>query len=900
MNPSEAMPFEKSEAMDTLPGTQLHKALEDLDRANKALHESEANLHLKEVWFAAQKEAFQAAMNGASLETSLGILVDAAVASSGDGRRCAFYLANEKGDKLTHLVGMSKSYAAAVNGCAISPESLACGLAVATGKPVVTPDVQEDGRWQPWVWLAHKYGYRGCWSFPVETSAGKLVGSLAFYFDKPHAPVALDYDLATAVTQAAAIIISRHQETAERIRIEDQQAFVLKLSDTLRSLSDPSVIQTEAARQLGMYLRSDRAFYAEIGDGGLAMIGTEYCSDKTASFIGRHRLDDFGPAPGVALRAGRTLVISDVNHWDELTQQEKQAYGTLGIAALIKVPLVKEGQLVGFLGVHQLVARDWSPGEVTLVTEVAKRTWAAVERSRAEAALSAELAAMQALHALGTITAGSSDVSKVLEAALDATMALHGADFGNVQLYDPTTASLRIAAQRGFSQAFLERFARVDAHEPSACGLALAGRERKIVMDIETDPDYAPCREAAREAGYRAVQSTPMLSATGEPLGMLSTHFRSPRLFTESEKRLTDLVAREIARVIERTRAQAAVRESEERLRSAAEVGRLGLWDWNVTTGEVYWSDEHFRMEGYAVGEVKPSYEAWAARIHPDDRLPTEAALRRAMDAHEEYVQEFRVIHPDGSLHWLHGRGRFFYDDEGRPVRMIGANIDMTERREWEEQQKVLIAELQHRTRNLMGVVRSMADKTARSSADLPDFHMRFRDRLEALSRVQGLLSRLKDVERVTFDDLIRTEMEAMEGSPERVTLSGPTGVRLRSSTVQTLAMVIHELATNAVKYGALGQPQGRLAVTWVLEPFGASGRPWLHIDWRETGVIMPHENAASLRRGQGRELIEQALPYQFNAKTAYVFGTDGVKCSISIPVSHSTLRGEFGTVDEP
>lgn len=334
--------------------------------------------------------------------------------------------------------------------------------------------------------------------------------------------------------------------------------------------------------------------------------------------------------------------------------------------------------------------------------------------------------------------------------------------------------------------------------------------------------------------------------------------------------------------------AEEGLRTSEERLRSATEVAKFALWDWNITTGEIAWSDEHFRMEGYTVGEVAPSYEAWAARIHPDDRAEAEAALGRARDNHTEYVHEFRSLHPDGSIHWLSGKGRFFYDKSGEPVRMIGAMLEVTERREWEERQQVLIAELQHRTRNLIGVVRSMSDKTARASTDLTDFRERFRDRLEALSRVQGLLSRLNDVDRVTFDDLIHTELAAMDGNAERVTLDGPSGVRLRSSTVQTLALALHELATNAVKYGALKQPSGHLAITWSLEPAGNDGKPWLHIDWRETGVDMPPPGSPATGTGQGRELIERALPYQLSAKTSYILGPDGVHCTISIPVSAS------------
>ncbi|WP_316160305.1 PAS domain-containing protein [Bradyrhizobium sp. SZCCHNRI20481] len=343
--------------------------------------------------------------------------------------------------------------------------------------------------------------------------------------------------------------------------------------------------------------------------------------------------------------------------------------------------------------------------------------------------------------------------------------------------------------------------------------------------------------------------------------------------------------------ISEQNKAERELRKSEERLRSAVEVGRLGLWDWNVATGEVYWSDEHFRMEGYGVGELTPSYEVWAARIHPDDRPAAEAALHRAMEAHQEYVSEFRVVHPGGAIRCLYGRGRFFYDDAGRPIRMTGAMVDVTERREWEERQKVLVAELQHRTRNLLGVVRSMADKTARASTDLGDFRARFRDRLDTLSRAQGLLSRLKEHDRVTFDDLIRSELSAVAGGSERIELSGPSGVRLRSSTVQTLAMALHELATNAVKYGALAQPSGRLCVGWSLECEGAEGRPWLHIEWRESGVDMPPPATMPRGTGQGRELIEQALPYQLSARTSYTFESDGVRCTISIPVSLTTLE---------
>ena len=114
--------------------------------------------------------------------------------------------------------------------------------------------------------------------------------------------------------------------------------------------------------------------------------------------------------------------------------------------------------------------------------------------------------------------------------------------------------------------------------------------------------------------------------------------------------------------VTEFMRAQEALRESEERLRLALDAGAMATWDWHIPSGEVIWNDEHYRMLGYEVGEVKPSYRAWADRMHPDDAVATEAILRQSMERGAEYSAEFRVLRPDGTAHWIEARGRFERD----------------------------------------------------------------------------------------------------------------------------------------------------------------------------------------------------------------------------------------------
>jgi PAS domain S-box-containing protein len=340
--------------------------------------------------------------------------------------------------------------------------------------------------------------------------------------------------------------------------------------------------------------------------------------------------------------------------------------------------------------------------------------------------------------------------------------------------------------------------------------------------------------------------------------------------------------------VTDRKRDEEQLRENEERFRQFATASTGMIWIRDARTfGLEYANPAYVGL----FGDRLDQFRGWLKSVVPVDRRRALVALRRVRRG-ERVTHQFRARRAhDGAVRLIRNTDFPLLDTHRKVQRIGGIGRDVTEEAANASRMEVLVAELQHRTRNLMAVVEATAEATLRSSSTLDDFKARFRDRLAALARVQGLLSRLDDGARITFDELMHAELKGV-GAPEdpsRVTLSGPGKVLLRSSGVQTLAMALHELATNAVKYGALGQEQAHLSITWSFDPNGENGRPWLHIRWDERGVRMPTGRAES-SGGQGRKLIEQALPYQLGARTSFELGPDGLHCTISIPVSQRSM----------
>nr|AGU12321.1 HWE histidine kinase [uncultured organism] len=273
----------------------------------------------------------------------------------------------------------------------------------------------------------------------------------------------------------------------------------------------------------------------------------------------------------------------------------------------------------------------------------------------------------------------------------------------------------------------------------------------------------------------------------------------------------------------------------------------------------------------------------WLNAVHAEDRSLTLAAWQAANNTGECYVEHRVRREADGAYRWHQTRALPVLTEFGAETgEWIGTMTDIHELRQLKDQQGVLVAELQHRTRNLLAVVQSVASQTVRSSTSMESFNTAFSSRLRALSRVQGLVARA--AETVLLRDLVEGELRA-HGAAARahvVTVDGPE-VTVPTAGAQALGLAIHELATNALKYGALSDGGGRLRITWEIETTIEGERSVL-LDWREEGVHMP-EPGQTVKRGYGRELVERALPYQLNAKTELQFLKDGVRCLIRLPL---------------
>ncbi len=331
---------------------------------------------------------------------------------------------------------------------------------------------------------------------------------------------------------------------------------------------------------------------------------------------------------------------------------------------------------------------------------------------------------------------------------------------------------------------------------------------------------------------------------------------------------------------------EAALNAGEARLRLAQDVAGVGTWEWDAETDSLVWSPEQHGLFGTPPAAGPPaSHEAFLALVHSDDRSRVRAIGLGAVES-GEYETEFRILRParNGAeeVRWLIGRGRRMPGLAGHRGPILGVNVDITARKETEERQTLLMREVDHRAKNALAVVQAILRL---SRADSPDRFARVVEgRVAALARAQTLLAESRWIG-ADLVALLRGELAPFmgEAAPGRVTLAGQP-LTVASIIAQPLSMALHEMVTNAAKYGSLSDPAGTLALTWDQDRGGAR----LRLRWIELGG--PAIAAAPERSGFGSRVIRTTIREQLGGEVVFDWRPEGLVCDIDIPLGRAVL----------
>ena len=622
-------------------------------------------------------------------------------------------------------------------------------------------------------------------------------------------------------TGRAARLVGVVQDVTERQHAEARlqasaarAAFRSALGDALAPLSDPAAIQAAAAETLGRHLGASRAFYAE-ADGEHVVVCDDYRTG-VPSVAGRHRVADFGPAVESAYRAGRTLVVNDVARELELAEPERQAHVDIGVRAHVDVPLVKEGRLVALLVVHQDAPRAWTASEVALVEETAGRTWAAVERAHAQAALRESEERYRTL--FESVSVGFCIVDLVYDPA------------GRPVDYRYVETNPTFEAQTGLSD--------------------VEGRcVSRVIPGLE--PYWFEVFGRVAETGTPA-RRLDHAATLGRWFDVYAARVGGPGrrvalLFTD---------------VTDQKEAEAALRASEARFRSTFENAAVGI-------AHVGLDGSWLRVNRRLCEIVGYTHDALLARTfqditHPDDLGADLALFERLLAGEiEHYQMEKRYVHRDGRAVWINLTVAVARDGDGEAQHAISVIEDISDKKAAEAELVALNAVLEDRvsdrtaelarsndeldrfayvaSHDLKAPIRAIDSLAAWVQEDAADAlppesaeHLRLlRGRAE---RMEGLLDGLlaysragradADAEPVRLAALVTEAVETV-APPQGfdVVLEGPALAGDAPPVVTArapLALVVRNLIGNAIKHH--DRPDGRVTVAARVEPGDTQG----------------------------------------------------------------------------
>ncbi len=674
----------------------------------------------------------------------------------------------------------------------------------------------------------------------------------------------------------AILLKEAHAAIAKRA---EEQAALYQFTDKLYRAASLDDIYDAAFHAIAKALRCYRASILLFDESGVM----RFVAWRGLSNAYRKAVEGHTPwKPGAP--DPQPICLEDIDTAD-LPQSLKDVVRAEGIRALAFIPLVARGGVVGKFMTYYDAPRTFQLDELTLAVAIARQLSFSLDRVRiqeardlAEAALresqgrlERELADTRLLQTVSAKIIEKDNADDIYEDVLDAAVRIMRSDMASMQVLDESENALRLLAFRGFDPEFGKVFQFVRPETRTACSLARQLGRRVIVSDVETCDFIVGTTALAdhRKSGIRAVQTTPLMSRNGKLVGVISTHWRRTHEPSERDLLNLDILARQAADLIESKQAQTAV----QRLAAIVKSSDDAIVAKDLTGTITDWNQGAERVFGYLAEEaIGKHITMLIPSAHRDEEERIIGRIRRGQRVdHYETVRQRK----DGSLIDVSLTVSPIKDAQGKIVGASKIARDITERKRTEAQIVVLAREAEHRAKNILANVQA-AVRLSRS--DTPEgLKQSIEGRIQALANVHRLFVQTRWAG-ADLRSLIKEELSPYcELDEKRASIEGPA-LLLEPDVAQPMAVTLHELTTNAAKYGALSVPEGRVHIAWSCSP---NARVMLR--WTETGgpPVKPPEH-----QGFGSRAIETMIRQQLAGELNFDWRASGLVCEIVVTLA--------------